>query len=165
MWKCKMKNLFIYTYTAQKKKKQSIYLSHYLNRSANTRPHVTHINISITLMSRMCEDNVFLYVLLFVVLWDNLCHQFLSLSAVLQEHSIYYFCSFVPLFVLWLILCLREFRNCTEIYIYNYTKSKVICWRHIVLCWSRCALNCFSFLNPLLVSCVHIPRIKYDNLL
>lgn len=73
---------------------------------------------------------------------------FLSFPAVLQEHSIYYFCSFVPLFVFWLISCLRESRNCTEIYIKSTTQSKVICWRHIVLCWSRCALNCFSFLNP-----------------
>lgn len=74
MWKCTTKNLFIYTCMAQKN--IYIYLSHYLNWSENTSPHVTHINISITLMSRMCEGDVILYVLLFVVLWDNLCHNF-----------------------------------------------------------------------------------------
>ncbi len=67
------KCIYLYMYDTEK---ISIYLSHYLNRSENTSPHVTHINISTILMSRMCEGDVIVYVLLFVVLWDNLCHHF-----------------------------------------------------------------------------------------
>lgn len=135
------KKIFIYTYMAQK----NIFISLFKWRS-HKPARVTRVSISITFRMR-----VKCVLLFFVNLWDNLaifCH--------ICRASRTFYLLLLFHFVLW--LCLREFRNCTEMYM-NHT---VKCWRHTVLFWSKCALNSFSFSKTVVV-CLHAHMLYYSK--